>query len=383
MSEPKPGFYEFFAGGGMARTGLGDGWECLMANEWSEKKAHAYRMNFEDGSDLVVADIRSLTVSDLPSRATLAWASFPCQDLSLAGNGKGLQGERSGTFWSFLRLMNDLSASGRGTPIIVLENVYGTIKSNQGRDFKAILEGLASAGYCFGPMVIDAVHFVPQSRPRLFIVAVSKSLSIPIKLTSDSPLSTWHPKALIDGFEALPKHLQANWIWWNLPMPTSLTYDLSTVIEDEPKGVKWHSEAETKRLLGLMSEANLRKVKEVQERGVRTVGTIYKRTRVENGEKFQRAEVRFDQISGCLRTPTGGSSRQLILVVEGESIRSRLLSPREAARLMGLSDAYRLPERYNDAYYLLGDGLAVPVVTWLERHLLRKLAQSLLAVVRA
>lgn len=383
MSESKPGFYEFFAGGGMARTGLGDGWECLMANEWCEKKAHAYRMNFEDSSDLVVADIKSLTISDLPSRATLAWASFPCQDLSLAGNGKGLQGERSGTFWPFMNLMNDLSASGRGVPIIVLENVYGAIKSNGGRDFEAILDGLAAAGYRFGPMVIDASHFVPQSRPRLFIVAVKKGVSMPKKLASKQPISTWHPRALQAAFEALPKQLKANWVWWNLPTPPSMEYDLANVIEDEPKGVKWHSEAETQRLLGLMSEANLRKVKEVQEKGVRTVGTIYKRTRVEDGVKFQRAEVRFDQVSGCLRTPAGGSSRQLILVVEGESIRSRLLSPREAARLMGLSDSYRLPERYNDAYHLLGDGLAVPVVSWLERHLLSPLAQSLLAVAAA
>jgi DNA (cytosine-5)-methyltransferase 1 len=58
--------------------------------------------------------------------------------------------------------------------------------------------------------------------------------------------------------------------------------------------------------------------------------------------KTQRAEVRFDDISGCLRTPAGGSSRQTVLIVEGKQVRSRLLSPREAARLMGVPDDYPL-----------------------------------------
>jgi DNA (cytosine-5)-methyltransferase 1 len=98
---------------------------------------------------------------------------------------------------------------------------------------------------------------------------------------------------------------------------------------------------------------------------------VYRRTRPdESGRKTQRAEVRFDQISGCLRTPVGGSSRQTILVVNGDSIRSRLLSSREAARLMGVTDTYNLPENYTEAYHLMGDGLVIPVVSWLEAYLL-------------
>ena len=110
------------------------------------------------------------------------------------------------------------------------------------------------------------------------------------------------------------------------------------------------------------------------------VGTIYKRTRVQDGKKGQRAEVRFDGISGCLRTPAGGSSRQTILVVEKDTIRSRLLSVREAARLMGLPDSYWLPERYNDGYHVMGDAVVVPVVAWLENYILHPLAVNQLEV---
>ncbi len=117
------------------------------------------------------------------------------------------------------------------------------------------------------------------------------------------------------------------------------------------------------------------KLAAAQSLGERIAGTVYRRTRNRSdGVARQKAEVRFDQTAGCLRTPTGGSSRQTILLVHGDSVRSRLLSPREAARLMGVPEDYPLPERYNDAYHVFGDGPAVPAVAWLSRHLLAPLA---------
>jgi DNA (cytosine-5)-methyltransferase 1 len=119
-----------------------------------------------------------------------------------------------------------------------------------------------------------------------------------------------------------------------------------------------------------MSAVNLAKVEAAKRSGRRMVGGIYKRTRFdENGVKVQRAEVRFDDMAGCLRTPAGGSSRQTIIVVDGNRIRSRLISTRETARLMGLDDSYILPKKYNEAYHLTGDGVAVDVVRHLARHL--------------
>jgi len=149
---------------------------------------------------------------------------------------------------------------------------------------------------------------------------------------------------------------------------------LSDLIEENPTGVEWHTTAETTYLLRLMSPLNRDKVARAKKSGRRMVGGIYRRTRPdESGIKRQRAEVRFDDIAGCLRTPAGGSSRQTILVVDGKKIRSRLLSPREAARLMGLPDEYRLPARYNDAYHVCGDGVCVPVVRHIAEHVLEPL----------
>ena len=102
------------------------------------------------------------------------------------------------------------------------------------------------------------------------------------------------------------------------------------------------------------------------------VGTVYKRTRRDGGRRIQRAEARFDGGAGCLRTPAGGSSRQLVVVVNGSKVRTRLISSRETARLMGLPDEYVLPANYNEAYHLTGDGVAVPVVRFLAEQVLHR-----------
>jgi DNA (cytosine-5)-methyltransferase 1 len=376
MEQNHPTWYEFFAGGGMARLGLGEGWKCTFSNEWCEKKASSYKAKFGDDV-LRVCDVADLTPDDLPGIPTLVWGSFPCQDLSLAGNGAGLEGNRSGTFKSFWELMRAMVRLGRHPQLIVLENVVGTLTSHEGRDFCHIVGALANEGYLVGALVIDAVRFLPQSRPRLFVVAVHSDTAVASGLALPGPSEPWHTRSLRQAVQRLPKPQQDVWVWWNLPVPTEPTLALGSLIEAEPTGVQWHSEAQTEHIVGLMSPNHLAKVKRAQLLGKRIVGTVYKRTRPdENGVKKQRAEIRFDQVSGCLRTPIGGSSRQTIVVVEGPRIRSRLLSPREAARLMGVPEDYPLPGKYNEAYHLFGDGLAVPVVRWLSTHLLTPIAAA-------
>ena len=362
-------FYEFFAGGGMARLGLGAGWTCRFANDIDPKKARAYRENFGPAA-LKTCDVREVGLSDLPGVADLVWASFPCQDLSLAGGGAGLKGERSGSFYPFWRVMTALAEDGRAPAILALENVCGALTSHGGKDFEAICRAYAETGYRVGALVINADLFVPQSRPRLFVVGVRENVAIAPALLAAGPAAPFHTRSLQRAVEALPPDLRERLLWWRLPAPGRRARAFVEVIEAEPRGVPWHAPAETERLLSLMSPANRAKVEAAKRAGRRMVGGVYRRTRPdERGAKVQRAEVRFDDVSGCLRTPAGGSSRQTILVVEGERIRSRLISARETARLMGLPDDYRLPEAYNEAYHLTGDGVAVDVVRHLARHL--------------
>lgn len=381
LLNPDHTFYEFFAGGGMARMGLGTSWQCLFANDICPKKCRSYEQNFGQ-SELLQGDIRALTLSDLPDKAQLAWASFPCQDLSLAGNGAGLSGHRSGSFWALHKLLTLLRADNRAPRVLVLENVCGTLTSNQGKDFIALSLALNNLGYRLGAMIMDAKYFVPQSRQRLFVVALlDQTTSLPDHLHAAEPNPNWHPASLVRAHQQLPEQVKKTWVWWQVPPPPKRDTNFADILEDQPSSVPWHTPQQTQNLLAMMSEVNLAKVHAAQQAGTCQVGTIYKRTRRDaKGERRQRAEVRFDAIAGCLRTPAGCSSRQILLIVEGSSIRSRLISSRETARLMGIPDHYRLPLKYNETYHLTGDGVVVPVVHHLSEHLLEPLlAQKELA----
>ncbi len=371
----KPSFYEFFAGGGMARAGLGEGWRCLFANDFDHKKTQAYRANW--GSDVLhEGDVGAVSLAQLPGRADLIWGSFPCQDLSLAGAGAGLSGSRSGSFWPFWRLVKELKLAQRAPKLIVLENVCGALSARGGKDFIQLCAALAQENYRFGALVLDAALFVPQSRPRLFIIALAQDAPLPADLIRSHAQDPFHTQAVRKSYAQLQRELRDHWLWWALPAPKTQALSLSSVIEEEPQDVAWHSDAQTQALINLMNGLHYEKILEAQRSGQRWVGALYRRTRVENGVKVQRAEVRFDGIAGCLRTPSGGSSRQYVLLVEGSKIRSRLLSARETARLMGLSENYLLPAAYSSAYHLTGDGVVAPVVRHIAAHLLEPLVQA-------
>jgi DNA (cytosine-5)-methyltransferase 1 len=369
-TSPRPGFYEFFCGGGMARVGLGAAWRCLFANDFDPRKAEVYADNW-GGDHVKCGDVAALTIADLPGRADLAWASFPCQDLSLAGAGAGLSGARSGAFWSFYALMRDLQREGRAPKIVALENVLGALTSKGGADFAALCGALDGLGYRFGALTIDAAHFLPQSRPRLFIVALGDDFSPPEALTAPAPRPTFAAPALRRAAAGLPPALADRWVWWRLPEPPRANRSLLDCLDDEPEDAPWHESDQTGAFLAAMSKASLGAVARARAKGSRQVGALFRRTRPDGvGGTKVRAEARFDGLAGCLRTPAGGSSRQFLIEVEGASTRSRLIGAREAARLMGLPESYRLPARRNDAYRLLGDGVAVPVVRFLSDHLL-------------
>lgn len=345
----------------MARAGLGVGWRPLFANDINPSKAQSYGDAW-GGQDFQLGDISAVTIADLPGHADLAWASFPCQDLSLAGGRKGLAGGRSGMFWAFWRLMEGLKLEGRAPRLIAIENVAGLLTSNQGADFAALADAIAGAGYCFSAFVIDAAQFVPQSRPRLFIVAFHDEVS-----SVETP--SFHPPGLARTVASMNPSGQAAWRGITLPMPVRRNAQLADVLEDDPVGVRWHSVKETARLIDLMAPLHRAKVKALQDSGGLHAGTVFRRMRRNTeGKSVQRAETRFDGLAGCLRTPAGGSSRQVLLLVENGQCRSRLLSPREALRLMGLPDDYPAPKSLNAALKLAGDGVAAPVVRYLAEN---------------
>lgn len=372
-------FLEFFAGGGMARAGLDPQWKSVWANDFSAEKASVYQKNWGLG-ELFVGNVAHVDATSIPP-AHMAWGSFPCQDLSQAGNRSGIGSEhdiaftRSGSFWPFWKLVAQ-----KHPPIVVLENVEGALGANEGADLRALCASLIRANYKFGPMVLDAVHWVPQSRRRLFIVAVSDHMPIPPHLRTTEPEAFCHPESVVKAYRKLDPKIRASWIWWSLPFPKTLRPKVESLIEvNADRWVEWDSLEKTKYILSLMSDLHRKKIDLAGRMNRRIIGFAYRRTR----KGRQRAEVRFDGIAGCLRTAGGGSSKQIVVEVNGSLVRTRLLSPREAARLQGLPDSYWLPDDYNEAYDLVGDGLSVPVVKFLGEELLTPLASVIPRQVQA
>lgn len=347
----KPAFLEFFAGSGLVSHALRPYFDVAWANDISAKKAAVYTAN-HGGEHFHLGSIADVDGKDLPP-AALAWASFPCQDLSLAGLTAGIHARRSGLVWEWLRIMDQMASA---PPILVAENVSGLVSVNGGSQYRILHEALRARGYQVGAVLLDAIRWVPQSRPRVFVIAVKDTVNIPPALKSCEP--TWLQPAIVrkaaDGLDG--------WMWWRMPEPRARKQDLADVVE-------WDEECDspetTERNLSLIPDYHLERL---HGSGVRVVPG-YKRTRA----RGQVLELRFDGVAGCLRTPTGGSSRQFLVLKRNGHLETRLLTVRETARLMGVPDNYKLPGTYNDGYMAMGDAVAVPVARHLAKHLLEPL----------
>lgn len=362
----RPTAFEFFAGGGLAGLGLSSaGIDTVFANDMDAAKARAFKANHPH-TPFRQGDVWSLTTEDLPGRPDMAWASSPCQDVSLAGARGGLEAGRSGAFWGFWRLMQGLAAEGRGPRVIVLENVIGLLSSGPGtevgRDFAAVCTAMVEAGYTVGALEMDAAHWLPQSRPRLFVVAIQGEAP-----RAAGPTHPFHSPRLVAAHARLPEAVKAAWAWWSLPAPSQRNLDLAAILEPDD-AVCWLDDADA--ILALAAPLHRARIASALASGRRCVGAAYRRVRTENGRKVQRLEIRFDGLAGCLRTPAGGSSRQYVVVCDQGRARVRRLTGREAARLMGVSDDYRLPSSESAALKLMGDAVAVPVVRALAEGLL-------------
>ncbi len=362
-------FYEFFAGMGAVRLGLGEEWRCLFANDFDCVKADAYRANFGRAA-FCESDIATLDAHHLPERADLGWASLPCQDFSPAGRRAGISGMRGAVVWEFCRLLQELRRGIRHPAIIAIENVSALVTSNGGEDLAEILRALSGAGYVYGVVIADAAWFVPQSRPRAFLVAAREDLSLPPWLIGDKPSPLWHPRQVCEFHDLLDPETARRWIWWRLPRPARRTVELVDLIETGVADAAWDTPERTRELIERLSARDREKLRRAQRRNKLAIGCLYERTRGPRDAGASVVELRTDDLAGCLRMPTGGASRQKILRIEGKDLRSRLLSAREAARLMGVPDDYRLPPAYSHAYALAADAVAVPVVRFLARRLI-------------
>jgi DNA (cytosine-5)-methyltransferase 1 len=360
----KKTFAEFFAGIGLMRTGLEQaGWSVAFANDIDSQKEEIYRASFPGSHHFRPGDIHGFSPNEIPT-VSLATASFPCNDLSLAGGRKGLGGKNSSAFWGFVRLLGRMGQ--RVPPMLLIENVTGFLTSNEGRDFEDAMLALNDLGYAVDPFVVDAAWFVPQSRRRLFVVGmkVPQSQSFAVEeLYEETPL---RPNALT---QFILTHPDIKWDLRRLPSPPCGTQELKDILEDLPETFDgWWTADRAAYLLNQMSSRHRKIADEMIAGRSWSYGTVFRRIR--NAKSM--AELRTDGLAGCLRTPRGGSGRQILFKAGKGTYQVRLLTPRECGRLMGVND-FKVDVPLNQALFGFGDAVCVPAIEWIATNYLNPL----------
>jgi DNA (cytosine-5)-methyltransferase 1 len=351
-----PSFVDFFAGSGLVTQGAKHATTPVWSNDICPKKAAIYTANH--GRDhFHLGPIEQVRGATIP-HGDIVWASFPCQDLSLAGKMGGLAASRSGLFWEWLRVLDEMPVK---PAVIALENVVGLLSGNGGADFLLLYEALRDRCYKVGPMLLDARLWVPQSRPRVFIVAVQNHLDT-TALEDHGP--NWlHPDLVLKAITSLD-----DIVFWAMPRPTKRPKTLTALIDwDAPV----FDEKRAAALISLTAAKHWELLDKLPP-DHRAVFPGYRRTR----QGKQVLELRFDDLSGCLRTAEGGSSCQFLLLHDAGAWTARKITTREAALLMGAPRSYKLSASYRESYNAMGDAVVVPVVKHLVDHLLVPLSQA-------
>ena len=373
-------FAEFFAGVGLVRLALEQGgWSCVFANDLDEKKLDIYKKNFSS-QDFLLDDIWNLDASQVPNSANLFTASFPCVDLSVAGGRGGLDAERSGTFWALVDIISEKRKTGNAPKFILLENVYGFLTTNNGKELKNALVALNDLNYAVDVFVVDAKYFTPQSRTRLFVLAVDNKFSSKQIIRRQNPdmFSKWQAEVFETFPDLRPKRLlnfiieneTLDWFTVSTPKLPYRNISLQDIIEhyESDHEIWWQGEKHEK-ILSQIPDHQLDYLKSHKNDQEFSYGTLFRRMR----KGKSTAELRNDGIAGCLRTPRGGSSKQILGRSGKGEILFRLLTPREYARLQGVNDEFLLSDKNTNSYFAMGDAVCVPAINWIAQNYLNKL----------
>lgn len=382
---PDKTFCEFFAGIGLVREGLAaSGWSCAFANDLDPKKQQLYEGRFGAEGHFHLGDVWNTdeVLGRITGRPFLATASFPCVDLSLAGRGRGFAGSHSSTFFGFVRLLEALAE--RRPKAVLLENVSGFVTSAGGRDFETAARALGDLGYWLDAFMLDAGWFLPQSRPRVFVVGVRDDLDRPIaarRSPSGWLADSWtrriesadrriRPPKLVGRMRSID--LATGWTAFDVPPPRGEPPNVAELIDLDDDPSWWDEEAVSKHH-DMMNDRHRARIDAMIASGEAFVGTIFRRKR----DGATRAEVRFDGMAGCLRTPRGGSGKQIVVAVDRGVLRMRWMSAREYARLQGAPE-FPLAANTIQNLFGFGDAVCVPVIRWIDAHVLSPIfAESL------
>lgn len=317
-------FIDLFAGIGGIRLGLESaGGQCVWTSEWDRFSQKSYAANFVDEHG-IAGDIREVDIDAMPDFDVLA-GGFPCQPFSIAGVSKkralgrpdGFACQTQGTL--FFEVAKIIEA--RRPAAFLLENVKNLLSHQKGETFRIIRQTLEDElGYEVQFRVIDAKHFLPQHRERVFIVGFRDP-------------STFS----LDDLE--------------LPEPSKT---LSDILHPEDGSEPF----EAPFTQGLLGEVN---PKYTLSDKLWNYLQQYAKKHRERGNGFGFGLVGPENIARTLSARYYKDGSEILIRQAGEK-NPRRLTPRECSRLMGFPDDWTIPVSDTQAYRQFGNSVAVPVV---------------------
>lgn len=307
-------FIDLFAGiGGIRQSFEVHGGKCVFSSEWDNWCRKTYLENF---GEIPHGDINEIKPSEVPDHEILA-AGFPCQPFSIAGVSKkkslgkehGFKDKAQGTL--FFRIAEILEA--KRPKAFLLENVKNLKSHDGGNTFRVIEGALKELGYHVFFDVIDAAHYVPQHRERLFIVGFDRKV-----------------------FREIPD--------FTFPIPPKKKTTLSSILEKK---------VDKKYILSDHLWQYLQDYAEKHR---------------QKGNGFGYGLFDGSSVARTLSARYYKDGSEILIKVPNSN--PRRLTPRECARLMGYDDSFKIPVSDTQAYKQFGNSVAIPVVSSVAKNLI-------------
>lgn len=404
-------FIDLFSGTGGIRLGfemacksLGIETQCVFSSEIDNNACESYKLNFNESPK---CDIR--TVEDIPNFDFLL-AGFPCQAFSYAGKQKGFADTRGTLFFEVERILKKYKPQG-----FLLENVRGLTTHDGGKTFQTILTSLKELGYTVEYRLLNSCHFgVPQNRVRIYIVGLLDR-QVNLSLLTDLGPSNSHVfkqeiikhslfeeenkdyKTIEDiledtvdekyfcskEFEEQLKEVIGN-DFTKLNGLRLIDYRGGHSIHSWDLGLKGKCTDDEKEFMTLLISNRRKKIFGTYQDGkalnIEQIKTFYKKSNIEDVIKslidkgyLSCKDDRYNPVAGNMSfeifkfldpksistTLTASDTNRLGIVQNG---RPRHITPREAARIQGYPDSYKLLDNDNAVYKQMGNGVSVPVI---------------------
>lgn len=373
-------FIDFFSGIGGFHIGLEKvGMECIGWCEFDKNAQASYRAMYDTDNLWFGDDVTKVRGKDLP-KADLWTFGFPCQDISIAGNQKGLKkGTRSGLFYEIMRLLDECKEN--KPKWLMCENVKNLLSIDGGGGFLNVIGEMAERGYSIEWGVYNSKNYgVPQNRERVYIVGYSGE-GRSRKLLPNPRENSTTLKQIVGGSQGMRVYdpegtsctlsAQGGGMGAKTGLYTvteSGIHNLGNVTAYENKNTVWNTE-----ISRTLTATDYKHVPKVSIKNATKQG--YQMAEVGDGIDlaYPESETRRGRVQPQ-RSNTLTTSDNLGVLVNGEPIRIRKLTPKECWRLQGFSD-----EQYEKAaavnsnsqlYKQAGNAVTVNVVEEIGRHIM-------------